>query len=184
MYDSKFDPYRTQNRYVPVFLKAEYRLLDSTAYLPVVWRDSIVEVSPNKVYAVMDTAFCHRGFTIDHTSGVKNGWLVWVLSGTPIPDNAAQPLSLVVHRSELTFTDDQPLYEVRTLSTERTILGGIYIVPQITAIGQIVVKLAGVLHLENDTWQVVKLASPVPGAADTPGGLTPAAARQEENERN
>ncbi|MDR1680349.1 MAG: hypothetical protein LBS12_00995 [Prevotellaceae bacterium] len=176
LYDPKFDQYRNQNRYVPALFKAEYRLLDSAAYRPVVLEDSAVPLSDNRLYtAVADSAFGSSGFTVDRDSGEKNGWLVWVLANAPLTGNATQPLSLIVYRSPLTFTDDLTLYEVRTLSTEKTILGGIYILPQITGIGQITVKLSGVLLEENEKWHVVKVAAlPLSAPAGGSGELTPA----------
>lgn len=177
-YDGKFEQYRNQTRYRPVYLKSEYRQTDTTAYLPIAIPDSVVAVSAGRLYRVADSVFGNRGFVLDHEAGAKDGWLIWVVSRVPVADDAAQPFSLVVHRSELTFTDAQSQYEVRTLSTERVILGGIYVLPQVTGVGQIIVKLSGVLHKENDKWHVVKLttsAMSASSAASGGAGLTPAA---------
>jgi hypothetical protein len=176
-YDGKFGEYRSQTRYRPVYFKSEYRHMDTAVYLPVAIPDSVVAVSAGRLYQVADSVFGNRGFVLDHETGAKDGWLVWLVSRVPVADNAAQPFSLVAHRSELTFTGSQSQYEVRTLSTERVILGGIYVLPQVTGVGQITVKLSGVLHKENDKWYVVKLASSAASASSETSGagvLTPA----------
>ncbi|MDR1898267.1 MAG: hypothetical protein LBR10_15930 [Prevotellaceae bacterium] len=176
IYDSKFEEYRNSNQFAPVFLKAEYRQFDSTSCSPLALKDVTPEIiSENRVFFIDDAIFDNKGFSADYADGTTKGWLVWAVTDKPLPEADRQPLSLLVYRSELVLENRKELYEVRTPSTQKTVLGGIYILPEVTEIGKITFRLLGILHYENDRWNVVKIKT-VANMLSTPGSnslLTP-----------
>jgi hypothetical protein len=174
MYDSKFEEYRDSRQYAPVISTTEYKLTDSVAYSPLAFKNiAFTSVSDNRVYRMQDTAtFSGKGLCPDYTVGEKKGWLVWAVSDKPLSESNTQKLSLMIYRSELVFDAGKELYEVKNPSTEKIVLGGIYILPEITGIGQVTFKLLGFLHNENNKWNVVKLKDPS-SASGAPGN-TPA----------
>lgn len=172
-YDNKFDEYQDNAQYAPVLSGSEYRQLSDTVYSSLPFKEQIIkEISENRIYSVRDTVFGNQGFTtyISATDTIK-GWLVWVVSGKPLAENSAQPLFCITYRSELVCKDDQLLYEINPPAIQTNILGGIYVVPEVTAIGQITFKLAGILHFEHEQWHIVRLNQT--SAPSPQGGLTP-----------
>lgn len=179
IYDSRFEDYAGSSRYVPALLAGSYRLPEDTVYhtLP----DSgvvIKDISTHRVYLAQDTAlFRQKGFSVDYSDGVKKGWLVWVVSDTPLAEQNRQALSFLIYRSELTFEPEKDCYEIRDPVTSQNILGGFYLLPEVTGIGHLVLHLTGILHHEQGKWQVVRAGRSANSNATPPqpvgGSLTP-----------
>jgi len=188
MYDGKFADYAGSSRYVPVLSAGSYRLPEDTVYQ--VFPDSgivIKEMSTHRVYVAQDTAlFGQKGFSVDYTDGVKKGWLVWVVSDKPLEEQPNQSLSYLIYRTELTFEPERDWYEIRDPATSQHIVGGFYLLPQVTAIGHIVFHLIGTVHPEKGKWQVVRVSHSTHINATQPhatgGSLTPINSRR--NSRN
>ena len=155
-YDARFEEYRNSARFAPVISDTEYRLQDDTAYLKLLMDERLVSVISNEqVYFVKDTVFENKGFSVDSLVGVKKGWLVWVITDKPLQEQPDQAFSFTIYRTELTFENDRDSYEVRNLETDKSILGGIYVIPDNSEIGQITFHIAGMLEKKENQWNVV-----------------------------
>lgn len=175
-YDAKYDEYRNNEQYAPVLSGSEYRQLGDTVFSPLPFRDiPVTEISENRVYAMQDTVFGNKGFVDAAAAGAVKGWVVWVTAEKPLAENPAQPLSCIIYRSELTFESGKQLYEINPPAIQTNVLGGVYVMPEVTDVGQFTFKLCGVLHFENNKWHIVSLSNtPATEALQTPhGGLTP-----------
>ena len=174
-YDQNFEEYQNNPKYAPVLSKSEFRNLSDSLFSPSVTVSNPWEVSENRIYSVHDTAFTNRGFMVDTTSlGTLNGWIVWVEALKPLLEQTTQPLSCVIYSLELTIENGQLLYEVNAPSTRGTLLGGIYVVPEVTDVGQLTFKLLGILYQENNSWGVVRIQeSTNRERPSVEGGLTP-----------
>jgi hypothetical protein len=171
--DLRFLEYKDNAQYSPVVSQTEYRSLDDAQYKPLPFKSSpLSELSEKRFSAVGDDkTFQGKGFLTDNLNGKKDGWLVLAVADKTVADAAKNtPVSLIIYRQELTFEDGKDLYEIKKPSTEKKILGGIYVLPEVTDIGQVSFKLSGMVHLEKTKWNVVKLtgASPVKKTELTP----------------
>jgi hypothetical protein len=177
LYDDNFDEYRDSDKFAPVISQTGVRHLDSLAYRAIAFNDkSTTAVADSQFYYVDDSATFGRGFIEDNTAGEKKGWLVWAVSEKTmqtVPDTVN--VSMLIYRTELNFVNEQTEYEIKKPSTNKTILGGIYVLPETTDIGVITVKLCGTLLLKDDKWEVVKIRKNDPAAVVpvTGGRLTP-----------
>jgi len=171
LYDSNYDTYRTAASYKPVISESYYRPHHDSTYLSLPYQDRPVkEITKEQVYFTEDTVFQDKGFIPDTLPGLKKGWLVWVTTDKPLHEQPGQTLSFSIYRSELTFDGDTGRYEVRSLATDRIVLGGIYVIPDFSEVGQITFRVAGVLSKKGDQWNVVRLMGQSPMAGISTGG--------------
>jgi hypothetical protein len=190
LYDGNFDEYRDSRKFAPVVSQTDVRGLDGVAYRAVTSKDMpLTAVADSQLYYVGDSAAFGRGFIEDNTpAGEKKGWLAWAVSDKPM--RAGQdtiPVSLLIYRTELNFVNGQAEYEVKNPATNKTVLGGIYVMPETTAVGIITFKLSGVLHQKDGKWKVIGIKGNSAAAAvpATEGRLTPVASplQQEDNDK-
>jgi hypothetical protein len=172
-YDPKFKEYSNSRQYVPVISAGEYRHADDTAYIPMPCDDyEMREIAKDRIYLVRDSLFGNRGFSVDYSDGAKKGWLVWVVSDKPVSEQSAQKLSLSIYRAELQFEAAKEAYEIKEPASGKSIAGGFYVVPDFDEVGVIRFRLTGILHKENDRWQVVRL-TPLNGELDGDRAIAP-----------
>ena len=181
IYDGKFEQEVDPNRFVPVLSTNEYRTMGNTDFIAFPDRNtSTREVSINSVYSVEDNElFEQKGFFIHDSDEVIRGWLVWIVFNNPLEGNSdEQTPTFTIFRSELTFEQGTDVYDIPAPAIDRHIVGGIYVMPKITDIGQTTFHLSGFLHKEGNQWKLVRLGNVGTGAAvqQAPaqtGGLTP-----------
>jgi len=178
--------YRNDNRYVPVVSEYKYRLLDDTAYQPLPLKDATInEISKNRSYFVRDAVFQNEGFNIDTSTGMKKGWLVWATTDKPLAEQPEQALSFTIYRAEVVFEKSKDSYEIKAPATDKIVLGGFFVLPVPTGIGQIEFKLTGILANEMNQWSIVRMTSTEADSSSGSGiskknsGLTPI---QDEND--
>jgi hypothetical protein len=158
-YDTKYEEYRSRNRYKPVMSESYYRQInDSLPLLLSLEKKEIKSISTNHIYLVEDTLFQNKGFEINNSNGEKKGWIVWVISDKPLPEQKDMKISFSIYRTELLFEHGKEIYniEMKNPPVNKTVLGGIYILPKYPEIGEIVFQLGGYLHKENNQWQVIR----------------------------
>jgi hypothetical protein len=193
LYDSKFDEYRDNRQYVPVVSKSEYKsykILTDSSFITFPIKDSTwVDNAEKSFYFVTDSVFENDGFSLDDSDGVKQGWLVWLVSVDSLEKKNNESLSLMVYRSELEFVSGKNTYKIDTPSTNKLIWGGIYIVPKIDGVGRISLSLSGFASKKDGDWQVIRLGDKVEEDAVQPlkpvkeGGLTPVKEKTDNKER-
>ena len=159
MYDKKFEQYAQSDRLVPVISTSEYKMPEDTSYTALPYSNVIVkEIYTHQLYLAQDTTTFHqKGFSMDLCEGAKKGWLVWLVVNNSLEQDNSQTLSFLIYRLELTFEQGKGRYQIATPSTNKHIVGGFYLLPEITDIGQITFYLTGMLQREEGTWQVVHL---------------------------
>lgn len=153
LYDERFNEYSGDNRYEPVISEREFRLINGEEYLPeppeIPAPQSVVEGS---YYVVADTLWGGNGFTTDDTDGVKKGWLVWLTAA----DTLLNDINLLIYRSEQEFKSGKNSYAVKAPSSDKHIVGGIYINPEISGVGKLTFRLSGLLVRTDGQWQIVR----------------------------
>ena len=174
-YDSNFDKYRNNPKYTPIISTCEYKSLEDSLYCSLsLDRDSFKDAPGNSFVRIEnDKPFEGKGFSANTTFGKKEGWLVWAVTSMPVAKNPNSPVSLISYRKELVFEAEKENYEIENPPFDKEITGGIYIVPEITEIGQVTFRLAGLLHLKNNKWNVMKIENSTIEKSNSKNELTP-----------
>ncbi|WP_163211647.1 hypothetical protein [Bacteroides sp. 519] len=155
-HDENFNRYRSSN-YVPIIIKTHYKeLCDSCYYETLEFHNRLLtEIHPNELYQLTDSTFNKQGFETDTSVGKRNGWLVWLVAANTIEKADSVTVSYIIYRKELNRETGKNEYEIDAPSTNQHPWGGIFIVPEQTAIGQITFRLAGILMKKEDKWRII-----------------------------
>ena len=158
-YDNKFVEFNYQKLYAPVISESKYRSLTNDGVFSVFPYDKnkLKPLAGGQFFFAQDPFFNNNGFDIDDSNGNKDGWLIWVVSSDSIKTAGNESFSLLVYRNRLTFDLGKGEYTINNPPSENRILGGFYIVPDITGIGKISFYISGLLNKRGDSWQVVRL---------------------------
>lgn len=176
--DGNFARYRETHK--PVLYKTYYRCLsDSVEHEIVIDYARAEGCGENNLFFLRDsTTFSGNGFTVDGSEGTKKGWLVWVTSDVKLEDcDSTTTADYVIYRHEQTIVADSLQYGITPPATGMSMWGGIYVVPEQTAIGQLTFRLCGIISKEGDGWQLIipskGTSQPEVSSSDTQDELTP-----------
>lgn len=154
--DDNFNRYR--GAYRPVCTETTYKELnDSTFSTLSIDYNCIDEIADSALYEITDTAtFDGLGFECDSVAGQKEGWLVWLVADKPITSaDSVMSTDMIITRYQLSASAQDRIHEVNKPSTVKHVWGGIFVVPQQTAIGQLTFRLCGIMQkTDNDNWQI------------------------------
>ncbi len=112
----------------------------------------------DSLICVEDSSLNAKGFETESFDEQVDGWLVWV---TNVEDengfDGTSPFSYTIYRKSVTFTQDEPDYVVDAPQPSAPLWGGVFVVSEQTAIGQLTFKVVGVLKrdAEDDGWKIV-----------------------------
>lgn len=157
MYDSNFNRYK--ETHLPVFYKIYYKELQDSILTEIEKRPEHLqtEVYPQQFYFRKDsTLFKGEGFEPKCQTGKADGWLVWLVADKPITESdSITSTSYIIYRKTLEIKEGHQEHNIDAPSTDKTIWGGIYVVPEPTGIGQITFRLSGVLVEKEGKWAVL-----------------------------
>ena len=155
--DANYNRYRGQ--YSPINTETQYKELNDSCFISVSLPDmnSINEISDSLLYELTDTVtFDGMGFERDSIAGNKDGWLVWVVADRPITEADSATTDMIITKYGIDASPHYRIHEVNKPATPKHVWGGIFVVPQQTAIGQLTFRLCGVmLNRETDKWVIV-----------------------------
>ena len=177
--DANFTRY--QAGFVPVYAGAQFKYADDSIMRGFPFDSAGCRRTESAlVYTTPKTPFDAQGLERDTVAGNKRGWLLWVVS-----DDTVRPtdsIQIVVRACNLTATDtvlyhkvNQPKQQLVFSSQPfANILGGVFVTPQHTALGEVRFVLTGVMVRNGSEWQV---ATPFIRQSHRPAaaapGLTP-----------
>lgn len=149
-YDSNYDEYRNNRDYGVVW--------SSTAIKPFGGNDfSKIECGQKDYEDLSNGRFmlsCETdGLVLSDTTGKVDGWMVWIMhpSQTEIDKDLDFNVYVAYSQSVDVKSNDFVVYPPQ--NTQMAI-GGIFIVPSITAIGSVTFELCGVAYKENSDWKL------------------------------
>lgn len=155
-FDTSFEDYRN-TKYKPVLYQTYYRFLTNSTYQEIKYdRDSLNIMYSNLLYSIDFDGF-EDGFVVDNQQGEKQGWLVLVDTNDHISVNDTVPFRMSIYRSPLIFSNDSAQYNIEVKSMYDSFIGGVYITPTITAVGQITFVLSGIVQNNNHNWIIIPL---------------------------
>ncbi|MDR1115828.1 MAG: hypothetical protein LBL33_06755 [Tannerella sp.] len=176
-YDTNYAPYRANADYEPVISETGYRPLGSTKYEVMPFSTEQCHAVDSPFVFVQNETFRQKGFPANNGNGKKNGWLVWAVSDRPVSASDTVSVSLTIYRAELVFEEGKNVYEIKEPAIDnKEIVGGIYVTPEATDVGQLTFGLSGILSKVDNKWKVVRTGykSGAASASAAGGdGLTP-----------
>lgn len=154
LYDVNFEKYKDD--YSPVLFQALYSGLEETPKYDLLdyEYDKKEVVVDTAVYRFMSSTFDGKGFTLDNTTGKKDGWIIWVVAHENSNSESNVQLDFLVYRKEITVNKNGQWIEVDKPDGKQKILGGIYVVPTFKEVGIIEFQLCGVLAQANTSWRI------------------------------
>jgi hypothetical protein len=176
---TNYEQYRNIAHYVPVISATNLRPSDSTHFITMPFDPTACKLQADSLTVfVKSDLFVGKGFRENYSPGKKEGWLAWIIADKQFYVVDTLPYSFLIYRTELVYEQAKRRYEIKNPMTNKEILGGLYIVPELSDIGQITFNLSGVLINIDNKWNVVRLdqntsASPLQPVQQTSGGLTP-----------
>lgn len=180
---------RYQNSHKPVLSKSQKIELS----------DSIItqfEILPDTTFngvkdyvLVADSTTILGGFRTKAYTKPMDGWIAWISCDSTMNDyKPSQKVALIIHKKRIEFSKDSTSYNVDIPKTDKNIWGGIYIVPEQTAIGQLTFNLGGIIKFNSikDEWVLVPVAFNVQNvvASEPVNELTPLETTAKENDKD
>lgn len=152
--DPDFKKY--DNLYIPVLCETVIDKMDTIAPLrinlpPIIKSDNTCSLKGTRCYN--DSTFNNIGLDVDSLSGIKNGWIIWITC----PDKFIQSDSIrfISIRKDIEISAEESSLNIKSPKTDDYIIGGIYVTPVITKIGQINLYLSGILTSVDNKWWLV-----------------------------
>lgn len=108
--------------------------------------------------SVTDTVSKVNGLKPVRYAEPKDGWVIWVSCDSTIKDyDLSQNVDLVIYKKNIEFSQDSLSYKIDKPNTDQNIWGGIVIVPEQTAIGQLTFNLGGIINYNSikDEWRLI-----------------------------
>jgi len=160
--DARYSDYRTNYEYTPVVSKSEARPVgDSVAFgLPYADLDMKPIADGQFVRVNDDSVFIGQGFDIDDSLSLDRGWIVWVVA-----DDSGD-CSLIVTRRDSKVESRLSTARVEPPSTQKTVMGGVFLVTKTSGIGQLTFLLKGLLVPKDDKWAIASIGVREDGRTD------------------
>ncbi len=109
------------------------------------------KISKN-VLLINDSTQQNLGLKVDTISGNKEGWVIWLSSNDNLTEIDSVRFSSI--KKDIDVPIDGESMRIDKPDISEAILGGIYVTPIQSSIGQITFILTGVIYLDNDDWVV------------------------------
>lgn len=149
---------KLRKRYSPILFPSQYSELNSEARYDSIGynNDELVTIYPDQLYGMKSDVFFNDGFSVAHHIGDTEGYVIWYILPSDMDVNATTNLDIAVIAEKIQISEDRSKeYQVSLPQTEGTILGGLYIVPDISSVGRLDFIVNGVLIRAQDDWKLV-----------------------------
>lgn len=145
--DENFIQYKN-SKYQPIVSKTSAMYVSDTT-----WRETFLLV-PSGASPLSDPTWCFvqssaydHGFICDTLRNEDEGWIVWMIANVA---NDREVFSLETLRYK--YTEESNDKAIHALSGN--VVGGVFITPTYECVGQIVLKLKGILTLFENGWRI------------------------------
>lgn len=155
-YDSHYEPYKGNEKYLPVNEPSLYWLgADTTDYRSIELNpDSVKTLLPETLYQYVDKELPEDGFAKGNAKGEKSGWVIWLTVDKDADLSTRPEIIYNISRQKITVEKGKNA-SIAVPLIKAKILGGIFVIPEDTGVGKLIFKLAGVMTKDKDSWAVV-----------------------------
>ncbi|MBO7476828.1 MAG: hypothetical protein J6U04_02705 [Salinivirgaceae bacterium] len=160
-WDGNVNYRRYETEYLPLYIGAQFKYVTDSTFREFQF-DSVggKRTESDFVYVKNNTPFDTQGLELDTIASRKQGWLLWVVSDDTI--HPTDSLTIDVRACNVTVSDTTIYHKVNqptralifSTKTYTNVLGGIFVTPQYTAVGEVRFLLTGVLVKKNSEWQL------------------------------
>lgn len=144
-----------EGKYKPLLTETNFQALDllapSRENVPSLI-DTNNTINMNGYVCFNDSLTDNIGLMVDSIPGQKNGWLIWATS--PKTFNQSDSIKVISIRRDINISDNASPITIEKPNTEDEIIGGIYIVPVHSKIGQINLYISGILNFNGNEWEI------------------------------
>ncbi len=152
-FNNEFDKYR--GSYTPKLFPTQFSEVSGQCrYDSIVFREENLKmIFSDMLYAVESEQFFGDGFSLGGNWGDNDGWIVWFTKKKSMDLEINTNLNISIIQKKLNITPkvkDTYFSPIDSLKTSDEIMGGIFVIPEVTSVGHMELKLCGVIcHLEN-----------------------------------
>lgn len=149
LYDEDFTMInsRENRKYEPVLYESFLRSVDEKTFRKIYIESAYITPVEDSVLFAFDQGTRDFGFKMRGCTGEKNGILVVCHTQEPLAENDTTKIMLSQRKCTFNFTDSvSTLYKLPKLEMQN-IVGGIWLVPEVTAIGVVTYYVSGVMVL-------------------------------------
>ena len=98
-----------------------------------------------------------EGFKLDEEAGKKSGYAVWLKSSNAIKmENVPTGLSIERESFNITTRENNFVYDLPS-QPKGNVLGGVFIVPDVSTIGTITLRVNGMFEKRGGVWKLISL---------------------------
>lgn len=156
-FNPQFDQYR--GYYTPKPFPSQYSEISTICRYDTITikKNGLRVVFPDMLYAQESEQFFGDGFNWGGEIGDNEGWIVWFTQKKDSNLEKSTDLNLSIIQKKLTITKKESgsyFYQVDSLQTNDIIVGGIFIIPEIISVGQLEMKLCGIVCRIDNGWML------------------------------
>ena len=150
--DIDFSEY--EGKYKPQLTQSDFEILNDGKTHTIKTIDfSNVTENANNFIILKDTIQNKKGLKLDSVSGGKNGWFVWLTSDRNLIEVDSVKLLSIKKDIEVPINGEALILSNPDIN--ENIIGGFYLTPAQTEIGQITFILTGIILRNEDGWKLV-----------------------------
>ena len=150
--DPDFEEYR--NSYKPILFRSD---VSNVFPRPISMSEFSLSISntlmQHEDYCVFRDSLLEIGLKCDTVVGRKDGWIVWIVSESNLENSDS--LQIISFHKEINIQEDFNSIGLETPETKKNVIGGLYITPLNTQVGQITFYLSGILRKNGTEWSIV-----------------------------
>lgn len=152
--DSDYDRYREDKRYTPMLTDSFYvKKMNSDNEFTALSTCAIHKIGDTGLYGIEKPESDKDGFETSELQGEIKGWIIWNM----IPTDVAledTTMDWSVSQKTLDIKKDDTSIKIDTPVRQQKLLGGLYVVPEVTGIGQIKFRLRGLVTPSDNGWEI------------------------------
>lgn len=149
---------KLKKRYNPVLFPSQYSDLSREARYDSISFNctDLVTIYPNQIYGMKSDTFFNDGFSVSHNVGNTDGYAVWYVLPFDIDMNKSSNLEIVPLEMKLEIVEDRSQeYVVPMPQVNGKLMGGMYVVPEISSVGRLDFKINGIIIGSEEDWKLV-----------------------------
>lgn len=149
---------KLKKRYKPVLFPSQYSDLSLEARYDSIYFDTqgLVTIYPEQIYGMKADAFFNDGFSVAHKTGKSEGFLVWFIQPLDMDMSSSTNLDIIVHKHKMNIVEDRSKeYPIVLPQTNGTIMGGMYVIPELSSVGRLDFIINGITIGSKEEWRLV-----------------------------
>lgn len=149
---------KLKKRYNPVLFPSQYSDLNREARYDSIYFNSneLVTIYPEQIYGMKSDTFFNDGFSVSHHVGETDGYVIWYVLPHEIDINASSDLDIIPIEQKIEIVEDRSReYTIPLPQANGTLMGGMYVVPEISGVGRLDFKINGIIIGAEDEWKLV-----------------------------